>query len=92
MCWDPCQTEVSLLVADIEKAGSKHIELPEFLAMMAKKLAQAESPASCIAAFKVPESFAALVWPLYPLTPCSSCSFLIKRTVGSSQLRSFGTS
>ena len=47
------QTEVGTLVAEVEKSGSKHIELQDFLNIMARKVSQAESPASCIRAFKV---------------------------------------
>lgn len=47
------QTEVANLVAEVERSGGKHIHLPEFLAIMARKVSQAESPASCVQAFKV---------------------------------------
>ena len=47
------QAEVRLLIEELDTDGNGNIDFPDFLMVVSRKMAEVESPAACVGAFKV---------------------------------------
>ncbi len=55
VCARPLQAELRIAATHVDKLGTGNVAFADFLALMAKRVADSESPAACVNAFKVCE-------------------------------------
>ncbi len=67
------QVELRAAAGFVDKMGTGNVNFADFLALMAKRVADSESPAACVAAFKVrfaaPLSFVCVCCPSWVQLP-----------------------